>query len=79
MKDLDTAIDAVRLAIAAAEALSAAIDTAKKALDDGTKQLKEVLADAEKQREAMFEKLAHDRKEARDAFDEAADKLKSDG
>lgn len=73
MKDLDTALDAVRVAIAAAEALSDAIDAAKKALDAGTQKLKDVLADAEKERSAMHEKLAHDRKEERDAFDTAMD------
>ena len=73
MKDLDTAIDAVRVAIAAAEALSDAIDKAKKALDAGTQKLKDVLADAEKERSAMHETLARDRKEARDDFDKAID------
>ena len=73
MKDLDTAIDAVRVAIAAAEALSDSIDTAKKALDAGTQKLKDVLADAEKERSAMHEALARARKDARDDFDKAID------
>src|SRR4029078_13092929 len=48
MSDLDTAINAVRLAIATAEALSGAMDRAKKALDSGAEQLKDVLAQIEK-------------------------------
>ena len=78
MKDLDTAIDAVRIAIAAAEALSDAIDATKKALDAGTQKLKDVLAEAEKERSAMHEKLARDRKDARDEFDKAMDAQTAD-
>jgi hypothetical protein len=44
MSDVDTAINAVRLAIATAEALSSAIGTAKHALDSSTEDLKAVLA-----------------------------------
>lgn len=78
MKDFDTTIDAVRLAIATAEALSSAMDKAKSALDSGTEQLKEVLAEIEKERGAMHDQLARDRKEARDAFDKKFDGSKDD-
>jgi hypothetical protein len=71
--DIETAINAVRLAIATAEALSGAIDKAKKALDSSTDQLKTVLADIEKSQSAMHEKLAHDRKEADATFDKKFD------
>ena len=73
MKDFDTAIDAVRLAIATAEALSNAMDKAKSALDSGAEQLKKVLAEIEKERGAMHDQLARDRKEARDDFDKKFD------
>jgi len=79
MKDVDTAINAVRLAIATAEALSGALDKAKQALDSGTEQLKAVLADIEKDRDEMHESLARDRKEARDEFDKKFDRSKDDG
>ena len=79
MKDIETAINAVRLAIATAEALSGAMDKAKKALDSGAEQLKAVLADIEKDRGAMHETLAGDRKEADDAFDKKFDGSKDDG
>lgn len=73
MSDVDTAINAVRLAIATAEALSGAMDKAKTALDSSTDQLKAVLADIEKGQSAMHETLAKDRKEARDDFDKKFD------
>lgn len=73
MKDIEIAINAVRLAIATAEALSGAMDRAKKALDSSTDQLKDVLTDIEKSRDEMHEKLAHDRKDADDAFDKKFD------
>ena len=73
MSDINTAINAVRLAIATAEALSGAMDKAKKALDSSTDQLKAVLADIEKDQGAMHETLAKDRKEARDDFDKKFD------
>lgn len=73
MKDVGIVIDAVRLAIATAEALSGALGKAKKDLDIGTEQLKDVLAEIEKQQTAMHEQLARDRKEARDAFDKKFD------
>ena len=79
MKDVDTAINAVRLAIATAEALSGAMDKAKKALDSGAEQLKAVLADIEKDRGEMHETLARDRKEADDAFDKKFDGSTDDG
>lgn len=73
MKDLDDAIDAVRLAIATAEALSSVMGKAKNDLDSGADQLKEVLAKIETERSAMHQQLAKDRKEARDAFDKKFD------
>jgi septal ring factor EnvC (AmiA/AmiB activator) len=74
----ETAINAVRLAIATAEALSSAMDTAKKALDSSAEQLKDVLADIEKDQGAMHETLAKDRKEADDTFDKKFDGSKDD-
>lgn len=68
-----TAINAVRLAIATAEALSSAIGKAKEALDASTADLKTVLADIEKNRESMHETLAKDRKQADDDFDKKFD------
>jgi len=79
MKDVDTAINTVRLAIATAEALSGALDKAKQALDSSTEQLKAVLADFEKDRDEMHESLARDRKEARDEFDKKFDRSKDGG
>ena len=78
MSDLDTTINAVRLAIATAEALSGALDKAKQMLDSSTEQLKEALADIEKDRGEMHETLARDRKEARDEFDKKFDGSKDD-
>ena len=78
MSDLETTINAVRLAIATAEALSGAIDKAKQALDTSTVQLKDMLADIEKGRSTMHETLARDRKEARDEFDKKFDASKDD-
>ena len=73
MSDIDTTINAVRLAIATAEALSGALDKAKQALDSGTEQLKAVLAEFEKERGSMHETLARDRKEERDEYDKKFD------
>ena len=73
MSDVDTAINAVRLAIATAEALSSAIGKAKEALDTSTADLKTVLADIEKSRETMHETLAKDRKQADKDFDKKFD------
>ena len=78
MSNVDTAINAVRLAIAAAEALSGVIGKAKQALDSSTEDLKDVLAKIEKDRGAMHETLAKDRKDADDAFDKKFDKSKDD-
>jgi len=78
MSDVETAINAVRLAIATAEALSGAMDKAKKALDSSTDQLKAVLVDIEKDQGAMHETLSRDRKEARDVFDKKFDGSKDD-
>ena len=78
MKDVDTAINAVRLAIATAEALSGAMDTAKKVLDSGAEQLKGLLAEIEKDRGEMHETLTRDRKEADDAFDKKFDGSQDD-
>ena len=78
MSDINTAINAVRLAIATAEALSGAMDKAKKALDSGAEQLKTVLADIEKDQGAMHETLARDRKEADADFDKKFDESKDD-
>ena len=78
MSDVETAINAVRLAIATAEALSGAMDKAKRALDTSTDQLKAVLADIEKGQGTMHETLARERKEARDEFDKKFDGPKDD-
>lgn len=78
MSDVETVINAVRLAIATAEALSGAMDKAKQALDSGAEQLKVVLADIEKDRGAMHETLAKDRKEADAEFDKKFDGSKDD-
>ena len=78
MSDVDTVINAVRLAIATAEALSGVLDKAKQALDSGAEQLKAVLADVEKDRGAMHEMLAKDRKEADEAFDKKFDGSKDE-
>ena len=78
MSDINTAINAVRLAIATAEALSGAMDKAKKALDSGAEQLKTVLADIEKDQAALHETLAKDRKEADADFDKKFDGTKDD-
>jgi uncharacterized protein YukE len=78
MSDVETVINAVRLAIATAEALSGAMDKAKKALDSSAEQLKTVLADIEKDREAMHATLAGDRKEADEDFDKKFDGSKDD-
>ena len=55
--------------IATAEGLAHAIDKAKQALETGTAQLKQALAEAEK----MRDQLAADRKEADDALDRKFD------
>lgn len=73
MSNVDTAINAVRLAIATAEALSSAIGKAKEALDTSTADLKTVLADIERGRETMHETLAKDRKQADEDFDKKFD------
>ena len=78
MSDVATVINAVRLAIATAEALSSAIGKAKQALDSSAEDLKAVLADIEKDRGAMHEKLAKDRKEADEGFDKKFDGSKDD-
>jgi septal ring factor EnvC (AmiA/AmiB activator) len=78
MSDFDTATNAVRLAIATAEALSGALDKAKQALDSSTDQLKTVLADIEKDRETEHEALASDREEARGDLDNKFDGSKDD-
>ena len=78
MSDVDTVINAVRLAIATAEALSSAMDTAKKVLDSSTEKLKDVLAEIEKDQGVMHETLAKERKEARDEFDKKFDGPKDD-
>lgn len=76
MSDVATVINAVRLAIATAEALSSAIGKAKQALDSSAEDLKTVLADIEKDQAAMHEKLAKDRKEADADFDKKFDSSK---
>ena len=73
MSNVDTAINAVRLAIATAEALSSAIGKAKDALDARTEDLKAVMADIEKGRETMHEALAKDREQADENFDKKFD------
>jgi len=73
MSDVQTAINAIRIAIATAEALLDAMDKAKSALAENTDQLKEQLkalvTQSEKESSAMHDQLAKDRKEERDAFD----------
>jgi hypothetical protein len=76
--DVDTVINAVRLTIATAEALSSAIGKAKEALDSGTEDLKAVLADIEKNRETTHEAIANDRKQTDDDFDKKFDGSKDD-
>ena len=78
MSDVNTVINAVRLAIATAEALSGAIAKAKQALDSSAEDLKAVLADIEKDQAAMHETLAKDRKEADADFDKKFDGSKDD-
>ena len=78
MSDVETVINAVRLAIATAEALSGAMDKAKQALDSGAEQLKAVLVDIEKDRSAMHATLAKDRKDADADFDKKFDGSKDD-
>lgn len=73
MSDVDTAINAVRLAIAVAEGISHAMSKAKSDLDSHTDQLKTVLAGIEKDQQAMHEALERDRKEASDDFDKKFD------
>ncbi|MBE3111197.1 MAG: hypothetical protein IMZ46_11925 [Acidobacteria bacterium] len=73
MSKVDTAINALRLAVATAEALSSALGKAKNDLDSSAAQLKDVLAQVEKDRESMHETIARDRKEARDEFDKKFD------
>lgn len=68
--NIDAAIDVAKLLIATAEGLVGAIDKAKQALEAGTAQLKDALAEAEK----MRDQLAADRKEADDALDAKFDK-----
>ena len=69
MIDINHAIDVAKLLIATAEGLAHAIDKAKQALETGTAQLKQALAEAEK----MRDQLAADRKEADDALDRKFD------
>ena len=78
MSNVDTAINALRLAVATAEALSNALGKAKNDLDSSAAQLKDVLAQVEKDRESMHETLARDRKEARDEFDKKFDHADDD-
>lgn len=78
MKDIEAAINVVRLAIATAEALSGAMAKAMAALNSGTEQLKAVLAESEKEREEMHDQLARDRKEADTDFDKKFDGSKDD-
>ena len=76
MSDVATVINAVRLAIATAEALSSAVGKAKQALDSSAEDLKTVLADIEKDQAAMHKTLAKDRKEADADFDKKFDESK---
>ena len=78
MSTVETAINAVRLAITTAEALAGAMDKAKKALDSSAEQLKAVLVDIEKDRDAMHAALAKDRKKADVDFDKKFDGSKDD-
>lgn len=72
--NIDHAIDVAKLLIATAEGLASAIDKAKQALEAGTAQLKQALAEAEK----MRDQLAADRKEADDALDRKFDASKDE-
>jgi len=74
MIDINHAIDVAKLLIATAEGLASTIDKAKQALEAGTAQLKQALAEAEK----MRDQLAADRKEADDALDRKFDSSKDD-
>ena len=78
MSKVDTAINALRLAVTTAEALSSALGKAKNDLDSSAAQLKNVLTQVEKDRESMHETLARDRKEVRDAFDKKFDHADDD-
>jgi len=69
MIDLDDTISLARLLVATAEGLSSAIDKAKAALESGTAQLKEALAEIEKTRD----QLAADRKAADTELDRKFD------
>jgi hypothetical protein len=73
MSDLEGTIKLIQLAITGAEALAEAIAKAKKDLDDSTASLKDVLAQAVSERDAMHAKLAEDRKEADADFDHKFD------
>jgi ABC-type transporter Mla subunit MlaD len=68
--NLENAIKVAQLLVTAAEGLTSAIDKAKHALESGTAQLKDALAEAEK----MRDQLATDRKEADTALDRKFDK-----
>ena len=71
--NVELVIETTRLAIATAEGLMAAIDKARHALASSTEQLKEVLAEAEKEADKAREQLAKDRKGADDALDRKFD------
>lgn len=73
MIDLDDTISLARLLVATAEGLSSAIDKAKEALESGTAQLKEALAEIEKTRD----QIATDRKAADTELDRKFDGSKS--
>ncbi len=74
MIDINHAIDVAKLLIATAEGLAQAIDKAKQALETGTAQLKQALAEAEK----MRDQLAKDRSAADDALDRKFDDSKDE-
>ena len=74
MIDINHAIDVAKLLIATAEGLAQAIDKAKHALETGTAQLKQALAEAEK----MHDQLAKDRSAADDALDRKFDASKDE-
>jgi hypothetical protein len=74
MIDINHAIDVAKLLIATAEGLASAIDKAKQALEAGTAQLKQALAEAEK----MRDQLAKDRGAADDALDRKFDASSKD-
>jgi hypothetical protein len=68
--DIEAAIEIAKLLVTTAEGLAGEIGKAKTALESGTAQLKNTLAEAQK----LKDQLAADRKSADDALDKKFDK-----